>query len=98
MKAGDIAFKVLSCCVSFRSRYFSFHNTRQSNFGTYDKPTNMVVTRRADRVMEKIGPVLARAIHGTALPGFPEVKVTCKYLTEHRSVHPFSSLIVLFPS
>ncbi|KAH7830929.1 putative cofactor-independent phosphoglycerate mutase [Monocercomonoides exilis] len=40
----------------------------KSNFCTYDKPTNMVITRRADRSMEVIGPLLAKSINGIA-PG-----------------------------
>ena len=59
MKPGDIAFKVYHIFVTAL-----IYTLFQSNFGTYDKETNLVITRRADRVMEVTGPILAAAVHG----------------------------------
>lgn len=105
MKPGDIAFKV------WYSDYFLYLNVYlllKSNFGTYDEPTNMVITRRADRVMDVEGPIFCSLINGMfvfffsifqlnlvlifkflflnfrKLEHFPDVEVSCKYLTEHR--------------
>ncbi|KAA6398725.1 MAG: putative 2,3-bisphosphoglycerate-independent phosphoglycerate mutase [Streblomastix strix] len=77
---GRGAFEALGGGLDMKPGDIAF----KSNYGTYDPATNLVITRRADRAMEKIGPILASSINGLKLPHFPEAQITCKYLTEHR--------------
>eukprot|EP00698_Gefionella_okellyi_P022457 TRINITY_DN7450_c0_g1_i3.p1 TRINITY_DN7450_c0_g1~~TRINITY_DN7450_c0_g1_i3.p1 ORF type:complete len:342 (+),score=51.82 TRINITY_DN7450_c0_g1_i3:133-1026(+) len=56
----------------------------KSNFATYDASTGIVVSRRADRDFEAIGPLLCAALDGLTLPSFPGYSVAVKYATEHR--------------
>jgi len=57
----------------------------KSNFATLDLQTNVVVSRRADRHFEDIGPILCDYLTAnTKLPSFPDYEVTVKYATEHR--------------
>mmetsp|Transcript_20908 Transcript_20908/g.66218 ORF Transcript_20908/g.66218 Transcript_20908/m.66218 type:complete len:280 (+) Transcript_20908:11-850(+) len=53
------------------------------NFATVDDE-GIVVSRRADRNFEGMGPVLCGALDGVALPSFPGHRVSVKYATEHR--------------
>lgn len=54
------------------------------NFATLDRDRRIVVSRRADRDFEGLGPVLCAAIDGIRLDDFPEYQVSVQYATEHR--------------
>ncbi|GLI58706.1 hypothetical protein VaNZ11_000457 [Volvox africanus] len=54
------------------------------NFATLDPTSGIVVSRRADRNFEHVGPILCQALDGLPLPGYPEHSVSVKYATEHR--------------
>ncbi|KXZ52807.1 hypothetical protein GPECTOR_8g193 [Gonium pectorale] len=54
------------------------------NFATLDPQTGVVVSRRADRRFEHLGPALCEALDGLALPGYPDHTVVVRYATEHR--------------
>jgi len=56
----------------------------KSNFATLDPKTNIVVSRRADRNFEDLGPPLCSYLNHLEIPGFPEYQVDFKYATEHR--------------
>ncbi|KAI9313094.1 phosphonopyruvate decarboxylase-like protein [Dichotomocladium elegans] len=56
----------------------------KSNFAYLDKSTGIVVSRRADRHFEGLGPILCDAVDGIKLPSFPNHKIAVKYATEHR--------------
>ncbi|GIL98398.1 hypothetical protein Vretimale_3768 [Volvox reticuliferus] len=54
------------------------------NFATLDPNSGIVVSRRADRHFEHVGPILCQALDGLQLPGYPQHSVSVKYATEHR--------------
>ncbi|KAK9901638.1 hypothetical protein WJX75_006034 [Coccomyxa subellipsoidea] len=54
------------------------------NFATLDPSSGIVVSRRADRKFEDIGPRLCADLNGVRLLGFPQHSVAVKYATEHR--------------
>ncbi|GIL47029.1 hypothetical protein Vafri_3864 [Volvox africanus] len=54
------------------------------NFATLDPTSGIVVSRRADRNFEHVGPILCQALDGLPVPGYPEHSVSVKYATEHR--------------
>ncbi|KAG0173628.1 hypothetical protein DFQ28_011120 [Apophysomyces sp. BC1034] len=56
----------------------------KSNFAYIDKETGIVISRRADRHFEGLGPTLCDALDGVKLPSFPDHTVAVKYATEHR--------------
>ncbi|KAF7729468.1 hypothetical protein EC973_004448 [Apophysomyces ossiformis] len=56
----------------------------KSNFAYMDKQTGIVISRRADRQFEGLGPALCEALDGVKLPSFPDHTVAVKYATEHR--------------
>ncbi|KAJ8656981.1 hypothetical protein O0I10_007315 [Lichtheimia ornata] len=56
----------------------------KSNFAYLDRSTGIVVSRRADRHFEGLGPTLCDAIDNIKLPSFPNHTVAVKYATEHR--------------
>ncbi|KAI9264939.1 2,3-bisphosphoglycerate-independent phosphoglycerate mutase-domain-containing protein [Phascolomyces articulosus] len=56
----------------------------KSNFAYLDKQSGIVISRRADRHFEGLGPTLCDALDGVKLPSFPEHTVAVKYATEHR--------------
>ncbi|KAL0090067.1 2,3-bisphosphoglycerate-independent phosphoglycerate mutase-domain-containing protein [Phycomyces blakesleeanus] len=56
----------------------------KSNFAYIDKATGIVLSRRADRHFEGLGPTLCAALDGIILPSFPNHTVAVKYATEHR--------------
>ncbi|CAO3635004.1 unnamed protein product [Cunninghamella echinulata] len=56
----------------------------KSNFAYMDRETGIVISRRADRHFEGLGPTLCDAIDGIKLPSFPNHSVAVKYATEHR--------------
>ncbi|KAI9303370.1 2,3-bisphosphoglycerate-independent phosphoglycerate mutase-domain-containing protein [Cunninghamella echinulata] len=56
----------------------------KSNFAYMDRETGIVISRRADRHFEGLGPTLCDAIDGIKLPSFPNHTVAVKYATEHR--------------
>ncbi|KAI9491235.1 2,3-bisphosphoglycerate-independent phosphoglycerate mutase-domain-containing protein [Zychaea mexicana] len=56
----------------------------KSNFAYLDRETEIVISRRADRHFEGLGPTLCDALDGAKLPSFPEHTVAVKYATEHR--------------
>ncbi|KAL1933541.1 hypothetical protein VTP01DRAFT_7631 [Rhizomucor pusillus] len=56
----------------------------KSNFAYLDKESGIVISRRADRHFEGLGPTLCSALDGIKLPSFPEHSVAVKYATEHR--------------
>eukprot|EP00761_Pharyngomonas_kirbyi_P010124 gb/GECH01010142.1/.p1 GENE.gb/GECH01010142.1/~~gb/GECH01010142.1/.p1 ORF type:complete len:443 (+),score=105.66 gb/GECH01010142.1/:1-1329(+) len=56
----------------------------KSNFATWDPNTNIVLSRRADRNFEDIGPILCNALNGIKIKGYEDYEVAVKYSTEHR--------------
>ncbi|KAI7865366.1 2,3-bisphosphoglycerate-independent phosphoglycerate mutase-domain-containing protein [Spinellus fusiger] len=56
----------------------------KSNFAYIDKDSGIVISRRADRHFEGLGPTLCAALDGITLPSFPHHTVAVKYATEHR--------------
>lgn len=54
------------------------------NFATLDQDTGIVISRRADRNFEHIGPTLCSYLNDTKIPSFPDHRVEVKYATEHR--------------
>jgi 2,3-diphosphopglycerate-independent phosphoglycerate mutase len=56
----------------------------KSNFATLDPASNVVVSRRADRHFEHLGPPLCAALTALPLPSFPAHRVDVQYATEHR--------------
>lgn len=52
------------------------------NFATIKD--GIVVSRRADRHFEEIGPIFCDLLNGIKLEKFPEYEITVKYATEHR--------------
>ncbi|KAM9965603.1 hypothetical protein ACTFIR_005774 [Dictyostelium discoideum] len=56
----------------------------KSNFATIDKSSGIVISRRADRNFEHLGPTLCDYLTGIKLPSFPNYRVDVKYATEHR--------------
>ncbi|KAI7847527.1 phosphonopyruvate decarboxylase-like protein [Circinella umbellata] len=56
----------------------------KSNFAYLDRESGIVISRRADRHFEGLGPTLCNALDGVKLPSFPEHTVAVKYATEHR--------------
>lgn len=56
----------------------------KSNFATIDRASRIVVSRRADRDFEGLGPSLCAAIDGLRLPSYPMHSVSVMYATEHR--------------
>ncbi|KAI8884206.1 archaeal type cofactor-independent phosphoglycerate mutase [Backusella circina FSU 941] len=56
----------------------------KSNFAYIDKESGIVISRRADRHFEGLGPTLCDALDGIKLPSFPHHTVSVKYATEHR--------------
>ncbi|CAO3632599.1 unnamed protein product [Cunninghamella blakesleeana] len=56
----------------------------KSNFAYMDRDTGIVISRRADRHFEGLGPTLCDALDGIKLPSFPNHTVAVKYATEHR--------------
>jgi len=56
----------------------------KSNFATLDPTTNIVVSRRADRHFEHLGPTLCAFLTGISLPSFSQHRVDVQYATEHR--------------
>ncbi|ORZ02440.1 2,3-bisphosphoglycerate-independent phosphoglycerate mutase-domain-containing protein [Syncephalastrum racemosum] len=56
----------------------------KSNFAYLDRESGIVLSRRADRHFEGLGPALCDALDGAKLPSFPDHSVAVKYATEHR--------------
>ncbi|KAI8338660.1 2,3-bisphosphoglycerate-independent phosphoglycerate mutase-domain-containing protein [Chlamydoabsidia padenii] len=56
----------------------------KSNFAYMDRQSGVVISRRADRHFEGLGPTLCDALDGVTLPSFPDHTVAVKYATEHR--------------
>ncbi|KAI8048141.1 2,3-bisphosphoglycerate-independent phosphoglycerate mutase-domain-containing protein [Gilbertella persicaria] len=56
----------------------------KSNFAYLDEDSGIVVSRKADRNFEGLGPILCKALDGIKLPSFPEHSVAVKYAIEHR--------------
>jgi len=54
------------------------------NFACLDIKSGVVVSRRADRNFEDVGPTLCDFLDGIPIPSFPEHSVAVKYATEHR--------------
>ncbi|RHY17342.1 hypothetical protein DYB37_003239 [Aphanomyces astaci] len=54
------------------------------NFAHLDRASNIVTMRRVDRNFHSWGTDLCPFIGSFALPSFPNVRVACKYATEHR--------------
>eukprot|EP00158_Paraphelidium_tribonemae_P005696 Partr_v1_DN27468_c5_g1_i4_m72248 putative 2,3bisphosphoglycerate-in-dependent phosphoglycerate len=54
------------------------------NFATLDPATNIVISRRADRNFEDIGPQFCQLLDGLVIPAYPEFTANFKYATEHR--------------
>ncbi|GFR43969.1 hypothetical protein Agub_g5113, partial [Astrephomene gubernaculifera] len=54
------------------------------NFATLDPDSGVVLSRRADRNFEHMGPALCEALDGLPLPGYPSHSVSVRYATEHR--------------
>ncbi|KAI9175801.1 hypothetical protein H9P43_006165 [Blastocladiella emersonii ATCC 22665] len=70
---GRGAFECMGAGLEMRPGDVAF----KSNFAVLDTATGVVVSRRADRHFEGVGPDLK-------LPNFPEIEVAVKYATEHR--------------
>ncbi|KAI8148827.1 2,3-bisphosphoglycerate-independent phosphoglycerate mutase-domain-containing protein [Fennellomyces sp. T-0311] len=56
----------------------------KSNFAYLNKQSGIVISRRADRHFEGLGPTLCDALDGVKLPSYPDHTVAVKYATEHR--------------
>jgi 2,3-diphosphopglycerate-independent phosphoglycerate mutase len=54
------------------------------NFATIDPSTKIVERRRVDRNFHLWGTSLCPFVNTITLPSFPNVKLVCKYATEHR--------------
>ncbi|KAI9175774.1 hypothetical protein H9P43_006138 [Blastocladiella emersonii ATCC 22665] len=77
---GRGAFECMGAGLDMRPGDVAF----KSNFAVLDTATGVVVSRRADRHFEGVGPDLCAALDGLKLPNFPEIEVAVKYATEHR--------------
>lgn len=53
------------------------------NFATINQE-GIVISRRADRNFEELGPILCEKLNGIKIPKYEEYQVTVKYATEHR--------------
>ncbi|KYR01291.1 phosphonopyruvate decarboxylase-like protein [Tieghemostelium lacteum] len=56
----------------------------KSNFATLNTDSGIVISRRADRNFEELGPILCDYLTGIKLPSFPQYQIDVKYATEHR--------------
>ncbi|KAF0685826.1 Aste57867_22348 [Aphanomyces stellatus] len=54
------------------------------NFAHLDRATNIVTTRRVDRNFHAWGTELCPFVSAISIPSLPDVRVVCKYATEHR--------------
>ncbi|ORZ13184.1 archaeal type cofactor-independent phosphoglycerate mutase [Absidia repens] len=70
--------------LGYNPRQFYRGRAFKSNFAYMDRETGVVISRRADRHFEGLGPTLCEALDGVSLPSFPNHTVAVKYATEHR--------------
>ncbi|CAL8468172.1 g7711 [Coccomyxa elongata] len=77
---GRGAFESLGAGIAMEPGDIAF----KCNFATLDTPSGIVISRRADRKFEDIGPRLCADLNGVRLPSFPQHTVSVKYATEHR--------------
>lgn len=78
--AGRGSFETMGAGLEMERGDIAF----KCNFATLDRETNIVVSRRADRHFEDVGPILCDYLDNTKVPSFPDYQITVKYATEHR--------------
>ncbi|KAI8380913.1 2,3-bisphosphoglycerate-independent phosphoglycerate mutase-domain-containing protein [Radiomyces spectabilis] len=77
---GRGAFETMGAGLEMQPGDIAF----KSNFAYMDRESGIVISRRADRQFEGLGPVLCEALDGVKLPSFPDHTVAVRYATEHR--------------